>query len=402
MALINPNAGLLTAAVVFGFFGLMQMMFPVSFMKQYGIDVAGSLGNSTTAASTAEKLFIATSLQTWGVTLSIPTAFSAITFRNGNDGQKSMINLMNGANCLIQSIIVLCTVSYWDTIVATTGLYINFAIFLVVAVVCLLGVDFPPKIELANVRKPLYFGFIGMAVLYALYMLLMAFATESLFANYGAKLKEGVVKKLLVGMYRFGFAPTFLHIVTLMLAQIITAGPIANYGCARYMAIVSFASMLMCAVMAAVWTCLGSGIIGGASVSFDGVAKGQTFNMFLWFIFFMLFYYPVALMDKEIKEPVETFIGAAATKKKVAKKSVPAAAAPAAAEPVAEVQPLLPPLMPLATSPLQPSYSMVQQPYTYAPTTTAYAPATYVTAAPATTAYTTAPIPAGYTTGGVV
>jgi len=300
---------------------------------------------------------------------------------------------MNGLGLVVNNIVTLCAVSYWvDLGVSSTGIYITTALFFIIAVVNFLGAD-KPVITKSNMAKPLYWGFIFSTVIYVFYMFFMFISPDSLMDSYGVKVsaKSG---KVLAGMFRYAWAPAFLHIALVFIAQLIVAGPLATYGIARWMAIEAFAYVLTSAVWAAVWTCIDS-------VTYETFIKGQFFNMFLWMIIFFLFYYPVALMDRELKEPVETFIGAVA-KKATKKKAAPA---PAAAEPVtAEVQPLLPPLMPLATTPLQPSYSMVQQPvYQYAPATTSYAnPVTTAYAAPAATAYaapiTMAPGTMTYTT----
>lgn len=420
MAVLTPNAGLGCAAVVFGFFSLATIAFPVAFLAQYNLDLGAVHTNvtdattnvtSTTPITEAEKLIISTSLQNLGVTLGIAVAINTITFRGGTDDQKSTVCLMNGLSSLLSSIIGVCTPSYWDGLVSSTGIYINAGLFFLVAIVNFLGGCPPAAFKLANVSKPLYWGFLGISAIYVFYMFAMVFATDALFESYGVKI-SGNPQKVLVGLFKFSMAPTFLQIALLLIAQIIAPGPLATYSIARYMAMISLGSFLMSAVSSAVWTCLND-----ADGKYDKIIRGQNFNMFLWAVFWVAFYVPVALMDPVLKDTVDNEIGTAPAKKAKKKKGAEPSAEPAA-EPVTDevVQPLLPPLMPLASAQqLVPSYSMVQQPQmtyasyaapaTYATAPMAYAPSTTAYAAPATYSAGFAAPAFGtttYTTGGVV
>jgi len=408
MAVLPANGGLLCAGIVFMIFGLLNITMPVSFLKSYNLDLGNMNTNATDtqtkavtskAITTDEKIIISTTLQLVGVTMFASGGANTITYRGGTDDQKSTMCLMNGIGTMLTVIIGLCTVGYWtDVGVSATGLYINAAIFFVVAVVNFLGVIFPPTFKLAPFAKPLYWGFLATIPLYVLYMFMFFFGTEFFAKSYGLVL-TGNPKAVLMGLIKFGLGPAILQNVLFMIAQIIAPGALATYSIVRMMCIVCFGNFMASAYAAAVWTCR------NANGSYDDIIQGQGFNMFLWAVLFLLFYYPLVQLDNKIKEVLEKEIGSA-PEKKTAKKGVEASAEPA---PEAEI--LLPPVMPVATAQaFVPSYSMVQQPQvTYAaPATTAYAtPYTYAGAPMATTAYaapaTTAyAAPVTYTSGGVV
>jgi hypothetical protein len=435
MAILPSSAGLLCAGIVFLTFGLLNIIMPVSFLRQYNLDLDNinttvtdniTSANITTAITTDEKMITSSTLQLVGVHMFVSGSCSTVTYRGGSDQQKSAVCLMNGLGALFTVVLGLCTVSYWTDIgVSATGLYINAAIFFVVAVVNFLSVNFPFDIKLSpSISKPLYWGFFVIIPLFVLYMFAFFFAPDFIADSYGLTM-SGTPKVVLLGLIRFGFGPALLQNILLFVALIITPGTLATYVIVRMMAFVSFGAVLFEACAAAVWTCR------SVNGSYDKIIRGMGFNMFLWTLLFFAFYFPLMQLDNKLKDALEAELAAVPDKKaKKTKKAVEPAAAP---EPVAEVQvvqPLLPPLVPLSTSQaLVPSYSMFQQAQmTYAPATTAYAaPATYAgapmamttTAYAAPAAYAGAPMattayaapatysagvaaPAMYTTGGVV
>jgi len=244
---------------------------------------------------------IGSSTQYMGVLLFIIAATLSITARNGTDSQKSTISLMNAIGCLVQFISCLIGVSYWEFLgVPAAGIYFNAGLFLLIAVLNLLGSTFPPVYNLSAdiFRNPMNWGFLVWIVIATFFMVMMAFATESLTDSYGVKL-EGKSQLVLAGMFKYSLAPTYLIIILLFKGHMITAGSYATYVIGRFLSAATCALTLMSAIWAMVFTCLNEG------GKYDKIISGQYFNMSLWLVFFLLFYVPMARMDHVLAAAIQ-------------------------------------------------------------------------------------------------
>jgi hypothetical protein len=405
MAVITSNAGLLLSFAIAMFFAIMQMFFPIWFVQQYNL--------SLTAMEQNEKWAITSMVIFTGVCYFIGASFNSVTFRNGSDDSKATLCLMNAVQSVPAIILILVSVSHWtDLGVSAPGIYFGAVLWAICGVVNLLGANFPPAFKMAPIGKPLYWGFILAIVVFSLYAIVMLFATDFIIESYGTEF-QGVPKKVMQGMLKYGVAPYFIYIVLLCTAQLVTVGIHNTYVIARGLCMIYFGLVMMCAMSAAIWGTLNK------DGDYDKLIKGQYFNIVLWLIFFALSYLPLVRIDPTLKDTVEKEVEAAPAKKtKKAKASAAEAAEPAPA-PQPVMQPLIAPVLPLATSStLVPSYSMVAAPqfqgqaYTYAqpvayaqapssfPVTTAYSPSTTAYAAPAT--YPTGFATTSYTGGAVV
>jgi len=240
-----------------------------------------------------DKLLIGSSTQYLGMLFCIIAATLSITARNGTDSQKSTISLMNAIGCLVQFISCLIGVSYWEPLgVPAAGLYFNAGLFLLIAVLNLLGSTFPPVYNLSAdiFRNPMNWGFLLWIVVGFFYAVMAAFATDSLTDGYGVKL-EGKSQLILHGSFKYSMAPILLNVILLFKGHMITAGSYATYVVGRFLSAATCALTLMSAIWAMVFTCLNEG------GKYDKIISGQYFNMSLWFVFFLLFYVPMARMD---------------------------------------------------------------------------------------------------------
>jgi len=291
MAVISPKIGLYTPAAIYAFFGMMQFFMPIWFLAQYNIDL-GSL-------ALVEKLILGITLQIFGVYAMKIAGILAITARNGTDEQRATTCLMQGVASSVIAVVTAASVGFWTELgVPASGIYFNLGLDGLVAVLALLGAGFPPAFKPAPLRKPLYWGFLGLIAYYALFSLGMFFATESMLEGYGVEI-GGQAHGVLSGMARFTYAPAFLNLILLLLGHLVTVGSCASYGVAR---LASGMALVLCAgsaVSATFWACLNE------DGEYDKILSGQHFNAGLWLFFFLLSYVPIAAMDRAVREGVE-------------------------------------------------------------------------------------------------
>merc|ERR1711976_120372 len=100
-------------------------------------------------------------------------------------------------------IATLVGMSHWTDMGVPQGcLWFNVGLFVVIGGVNFLSVDGIPKVNRAPLGKPLYWGFIGVIVLFTFYMFGMAFFAEALLKGYGIEF-AGVPKKFFVGILQY-------------------------------------------------------------------------------------------------------------------------------------------------------------------------------------------------------
>merc|ERR1711907_174636 len=108
------------------------------------------------------------------------------------DNQKSMLCFVTAVWSIVASITAFAGASTWSTVGAPeSGSYFNAGLVLVLGVVNFLGVNCPPTIKIANLQKPLYWGYFVKLFLCAVYALLFAFFPDKLVTSYGVDVLTG-------------------------------------------------------------------------------------------------------------------------------------------------------------------------------------------------------------------
>lgn len=299
MAIITPNAGLVLTYVIVAIFSMWMLVNPIGMLEMYKIDFTNSTYTST------DKMLVSGTVQLIALNFAVAAGALTITYRNGTDDQKSMLCFMTGLWSVVQIICNFCSIPHFGAIgVPASGAYFNVGLLFVVGAVNFLGADCPPKISMAPVRKPLYWGYIVSIVVTGVFTLLMFFIPDKLMNGYGVQL-TGNAFTVCVGLLRFTLAPWYLYMIFVYLAQLLVMGPCATYGYSRWMSCSMNALAGVSAILAVVWQCLND-----EEGKYDKLIKGQYFNMVLYFVFFLLFYIPVAQLDPVVvKDTVEKEIG---------------------------------------------------------------------------------------------
>jgi len=291
MAVISPKIGLISGSVINVLFGLAMITMPLSFLAQYQLDLD--------AIEPAEKMMIGVNMQFYGGNLLLHAGVLMLTAMTGTDDAQATMALMGGLGCCVQIVSILLSVSFWTKLgVAAGGLYFNAMLFGLIAVLCFLGANYPPAFKMAPLGKSLYWGFLGLIAMYTFYVLAMVFATDTLLEGYGVHI-QGAPYSVLIGMFKFGLAPEFLHIIMVLKSLIITSGSHNTYAIGRWMSLICVGWFFMISAMAMVWTTLNE------DGKYDKIISGQYFNMLLWLIFSVLFYAPIARLDPELKSTIE-------------------------------------------------------------------------------------------------
>merc|ERR1712070_180968 len=162
----------------------------------------------------AEKLMLTSFVQYIGLNYAMGGALNLITVRQGNDSSKGTINLINVLWNVISAGITLISYKYWTDIgVPGGGVWLNFCLFLLGAVLNLLGcIGSNVFAKLAPIGKPLYWGFFPAILCTTFYMVAMFFFPAALMKGYGVVL-TGQTLTVYLGMLRFGVAPYYIYTI---------------------------------------------------------------------------------------------------------------------------------------------------------------------------------------------
>jgi len=292
--IINPKIGLITAAVINAFFGLLSIMMPMKLLEAYKLYFA--------QIEPTDKFLIGAICQTNGVMMLICAATLSITARNGTDAQKSNISLMNAVGSAVFLITSFSSTSYWvDLGAAPGGMYFNVCLYGLVAVLNFMGSNYPPAFKVAPLKNPIYWGFLVWIPIFLLYAVMSAFATDSLVEGYGMKL-SGDAKLFFTGSIKYVLSVLELQIALLFTGLLITPGSNATYTLGRFLSAISVGMFLTSAIWAMIYTCL------NVDGKYDKVISGQNFNMGLWGVFFLLFYVPMARMDHDLAPSIRAAV----------------------------------------------------------------------------------------------
>lgn len=278
-------------------FSLWMIFNPYSILETYKIDVTNSTNSTYTST---DKLLVSGTVQLLGIWYAVGAGALTITLRNGTDDQKSMLCFITGLWFVVAILCQFLSVPHFSEIgVPASGAYFNAGLGFLIGLLCFLGADCPPKISMAPVRKPLYWGYIARIVVLVVFMLLMFCIPDKLMESYGLEVSASA-STVLVGFMKFSMAPWFLYVALICLAQLLVMGPCATYGYNRWLATCDFALMVVSAIWAGVWQSLNE------NGKYDKLIKGQYFNMVMYFVLFLIFYASVALLDPAVvKDNIE-------------------------------------------------------------------------------------------------
>lgn len=291
---LSPRVGLSVAYVVSFLFALPMIVAPAGFMAQYNLDISDM--------RVTDKLLIMQVFQFQGVLLVMICINIRFAMNHGSVNTKALFSLLLGVSYLISTCIGLWFAPVWEEIgVPSAGIYFNCTLFTVIALLLLLGssADGSMATNLAPLQKPLYWGFVAITILYALYVYANFFQTEALLDAYGVDV-EGRPRKVLVAFFQTCIAPTMLNLVLGWVALMLSATIGATYGIARGLSMICMAMFITSASGMATWTALNE------HGEYDKFIAGQRFNCLLWFVYLWLFYVPVCNMDADIFVTVES------------------------------------------------------------------------------------------------
>lgn len=317
MGVLSPKIGLGITALLFLLFAFGAVVVPSKLLSNYNIDIATLTG--------VEQMLLTEALQQVGMCFFIVASFCTVSIRTAGDDQLATTALMAGLGGLIQQAVNAASVSYYSDLGASaTAQWVTLAVFVVVAILCLLGADVPPAIKVSPISKPLYWGFLANIVLLVIYIIPMAFTTEAFFESYGMSNEvmpsTGKAYKLLIGTFKYNMTSTCGLSLLLNLAHIITFSPQSTYVIGRGFTIIYFAFFIKSAAYAAVYSALNvNGPFTSSNTTnttntqggkLDKIVTGEIFNMGLWFVFWALFYAPIVMLDGGLKGAVEQGLGA--------------------------------------------------------------------------------------------
>lgn len=300
MALIPSSIGLIYTYIVLAVFNVMMVWFPQWFLEAYKINL--------TTTPVTEKLMLTGFVQFIGLNYAIGAGLNLITVRQGNDSSKGTINLINVLWNVISAGITLISYKYWTDIgVPGGGVWLNFCLFLLGAVLNLLGcIGSNVFAKLAPIGKPLYWGLYPTLLITTLYMCAMFFFPGALMKGYGVAFSPAT-NTVFVGLMRFGMAPYYIYTILSCIANFFIE-PNVTYIYIRWLAIMMLVLSTVYLITAATWRSM------QVNNEYLKIIRGQYFNAFLFLFFFVLFYLPVALMDGGIKGAVLGALGLKAGK----------------------------------------------------------------------------------------
>jgi hypothetical protein len=265
---------------------------PLSLLEQYQFD--------TSSLVLVEKLLVVETLQGLGVFYIIYGVILVTTANRGTSDQQETTSLITGVANSFSLVMTLSGLRFWgDVGVPASGTYFNALLWVVLIVLSFLGASFRPVLKLAQLRKPMHWGFLAFIAIFSCYFFASLIAPESLLAAYTGVGLGRKSHQVLVGLMKYAFAQTIFAIVAVCVGHIATASSHTLYCVGRFMCCANLGLALVSATWVAVWTCLDKdGIYGG-------IVSGQCFNVGLWVVLFLLFFVPIAGMDPAIKDGVE-------------------------------------------------------------------------------------------------
>lgn len=236
------------------------------------------------------------------------------TSRTASEELKPTILLLNGIGNCIQAITNAMAVSGWEKLgVPAGGVLIQTVLYGTVGLVNILASKFPLDVQVAPVKKPLYWGVLGFIVLFAVYIIMSVCATDTMVEGFAmldcandngdggdeCAYIEGKAYTVVLLVFKYAIAPELLANILVWTGHIITKDVHATYVLNRLLTIISAAWFFLSAADAMSWTAENAGH------QYDKIITAHRFKMFLFLIFAVLSYMPVMLIDPKVKTTIQ-------------------------------------------------------------------------------------------------
>lgn len=295
--MINAKVPLYFAAAVNLVFGLSMLLSPLAFLNQYSIKVSDM---SQTDSSLAGGI-----LQQWGIWLMMTSGWFSIANRVGSERTRMHLNFAGFVGGIVN---LSLTLYGFDAITrigcSLGGLWFNIILFSVMTI--LFGLGCSLNIELAPIKKPIYWASSVIALVVFAYFLAFLLFSETLFNGYHVSFDDVRVRVLIITCVRYGLSGLFFQMSALLVAGMMTTDFMYIYVLNRFIAMIEVGMCFVMATNAAWWN------TKNEHGNLDSFIIGQytSFGMFL--TFFLLAYVPICMVDTQIAKNVNEAIGGAA------------------------------------------------------------------------------------------
>jgi len=181
------------------------------------------------------------------------------------------------------------------------GIVFNICLLAITMILFVLGAGL--SFELAPLKKPVYWGISVMAVIAFIYSVMFLFIPDALLSGYHVTFDDMMARALFLALMKYGFSGLCFQMSVWLLAAMMTTDFMHIYALNRYIATIQFGLFLAVVTNVAWWN------TKNVDGHLDSFILGQWMGGCMWFIYFLLTYVPVILLDTQIARSVEEALG---------------------------------------------------------------------------------------------
>jgi hypothetical protein len=291
---INPQVPLIWWGMMSMMFGSFMLLDPAGFLKQYQINVSHM--------TQGDRMRVESMFQQWGIWNLMLTGFCSIACRAGSGKTRTHINLGLFVSCIVNMCTLVGGWSSWIRVgVSSVGMMFNGFLMVVTMILCMLGASL--DFELAPIKKPIYWGSCVMSVVGILYALMFLLAPETMMNSYHVAFDSRVALDLMLAVLQWGWSAFFFQMSVWLMAGMMTPDFMYIYVLTRYVAMMQVGMFFFNAANVAWW------VTKNEDGVLDSFIFGQYMNCLMSFIFLVLTYGPVVMLDNQLSRSVAGVLG---------------------------------------------------------------------------------------------
>lgn len=291
---INPKVPLVWQGLLAGLFGMYMLFDPLGFFTQYFKTF------SLEEANQADKMLIAGCFQQWGIWLIMIAGFCSIACRCGSDRTRMHINVAGAVSNAFNLFLLLAGFTTYTRLGCDwAGLVFNSVLFVFTVGLFALGASV--SLELAPIKKPMYWASCAMAGIGLAYTFGCLFIPDTLMNSYHVVFHDQKVRTIMMTLFHYGWSGLFFQMSIWLLAGMMAKDFMYMYALNRWIAIIEFGILVVCFTNVTWWNSMEE------QWTHDFVI-GQVWNSFMALTFLLLTYCPVIMVDTQVAPSVRAAV----------------------------------------------------------------------------------------------